>query len=109
MTPAEWVSLSEMIGKQGLPTIAAAIMMGIVIWQLKRSAITQDTLLDRILHGNGNGAPSLQRIDERMDTFEHQQRTNTGQIVGIRDDLQKLASAWEQCRKTPGCPQQEAD
>ena len=109
MTPAEWVSLSEMIGKQGLPTIAAAIMMGIVIWQLKRSAITQDTLLDRILHGNGNGALSLKKIDERMDTFERQQRTNTGQITGVRDDIHKLSTAWEQCRQTPGCPQQEAD
>ena len=106
MTPAEWVAL---VGQQGMPVCAAGVVLWVVVWSLRRSAATQDRLLETILHGDGNGAPSLQRIDERMDTFEHQQRTNTGQIVGIRDDLQKLASAWEQCRKTPGCPQQEAD
>jgi len=115
MTPAEWVAL---VGQQGMPVCAAGVVLWAVIWSLRRSAKTQDQLLDRILHGDGNGGPSIVRLGDQLQTIGRQQGINTDAIeqlassmgsmraeVGdLRSDVQQLGSAWEECRATPGCP-----
>ena len=111
MTPAEWVAL---VGQQGMPVCAAGVVLWVVVWSLRRAAITQDQLLDRILHGDSNGGPSLQRIGDQLESVGRQQGVNTTaieqlatEVSGMREDVQGAVASLDVCRATPGSPLHE--
>jgi len=119
MTPAEW----DTAARVGLPTVLSIAFLSIAIPVL-RTVLRRG--LEQIVHGDGNGAPSLSGLDARLDLFGGQQRRDTqaigdlasgmvavrqevagitAEVAGIREDVRQLGTAWDECRATPGCPQ----
>ena len=97
-----------------MPVVSAGVVLWVVIWSLKRAATMQDQLFQQVLHGDGNGSPSLQRIGDTLDGVVRQQGTNTTaieqlatEVSGMRSDVQGVVSTLDICRATPGSPLHE--
>lgn len=104
---SEWMGL---VGNYGVPTVAA----GLVLWVFRRLVLRlereNESLLARVLHGNGEeDEPSIRRLEERLDgigaklaeaeaTQTKVSRELRGALGEIRETLDRLP-----CRLGAAC------
>lgn len=93
MTPAEW----DTVARIGLPVVVSTLFLGLAVPVLRAVLLRG---LREITHGDGNGAPSLQQIEQRIDAIQ-------AEVREVRAEVRTVTTNWAECRRTPGCPHQE--
>lgn len=77
------LTLVDAIGRVGLPTVSAALILWMVIRAQARQEKLTDRLFQQVLHGDGNGGPSIAKVLQRLDSTD-------AEVAGIKADVVQL-------------------
>ncbi|MCC7495344.1 MAG: hypothetical protein IT204_23545 [Fimbriimonadaceae bacterium] len=88
MEDLQWV---RAVGELGLPTVAAGVMLVLFVRQQRRESDRVDRLTQeltaRIVHGDGNGSPSLARVVDRLDALAARLQAQEDRLGGLTGEL----------------------
>lgn len=99
--------LTKLLVENGFSAVLLSVLIVMVLRQSSKTDIRFDQLLSRVVHGDGNGAPSLakiqqaqERLTERVDGIDTRLADGDRRMQALSDDLHVVQTSLDVASRT---------